>query len=609
MIVPLAPVPRWDLEAVYPGLASPVFRRDLDALARDVAALAALFDAHGVRRRPPAPLDAAAVAAFEAVAPRYDAALLASWKVDSYAAAFIDTDAGDEQARAVYNELRPLLARLEALGWRFAGWVGALDVDDLLARSPLARDLAHPLRRLKELGRHAMTADEEALAADLHPCGGGAWARLHADVTATMTAPLPEDGGARSLPMGELRALAADPDRSARRRAYEAEVAAWEANALPLAAALNGVKGEAVTLAGRRGWDGPLEEALAIQGLDRSTLDALLEATRQALPDFRRYLRAKARLLGVPALAWYDLSAPVGDGGAWTFAEAASLVTERFRASGPAMGDLAERAFHERWVDAEPRPGKRGGGLCYWLGDGVSRVRLEFRPGYDSVRTLAHELGHAYHADVLARAGASGLQVEAMPATLAETASKVCEEVVREELLRGARERGRPGEELALLDGFLTAARRSVVESLAHFLFEDRFFAQRRTRELPAAEINALMLVAQAETDGDALDPAAPYPWGWAARPHLFLDGVSFYNLPYLFGLLLALGLSARRRADPDAFHRAFDALLASTGRADPVALAADIGVDLRSPSFWREGCDAIRADIDRFEALAAAAA
>ena len=72
--------------------------------------------------------------------------------------------------------------------------------------------------------------------------------------------------------MSAVRNLAYEPDRDMRRRAYEAELAAWERSALPLAAALNSIKGEVNTLARRRGWDTPLDAALFDNSIDRETL-------------------------------------------------------------------------------------------------------------------------------------------------------------------------------------------------------------------------------------------------------------------------------------------------------------------------------------------------
>lgn len=599
-------LPQWDLTTIYPSLVSPEFRGACDTFAQDVARLETLFEAHEVNRRKSEPLDDETIAAFENVITRFNAVQLTSWQLQDYITAFIDTDAQDMLARTTASELRPFLTRVAELRQRLVMWVGLLDVDELISRSVVARDHAFPLRRVQQRANYTMSETEEALAAAMHVSGGAAWTQLHADLTTAMTARIRQDDAECAVPMSEIRARGIDRNREVRQQAYEAEVTAWEAIATPLTAALNGIKGEVTTLTERRGWASPLDAALFDLGIDVETVQALVAATREALPDFQRYLRAKARLLGIPALAWYDLAAPVGAADEWTFDSAAALITERFRAYGPALGDLAEQAFREQWIDAEPRPGKRGGGLCLWVGEGISRIRLEFRPHYDSVRTLSHELGHAYHAAVLAQAGRTALQIDAAPPTLMETSSKFCEELVRRGALHRAEARGREEEQLALLDAFLGSTRRSVVDVLAMFLFEDRFFARRRTRELGVDEINALMLEAQRETTGDVIDPTTPYPWSWAALPHLYLDGVSFYNLPYLFGLLFALGLHARYVDDPKAFIPAFDDLLASTGMADPASLASRFDIDLRSRDFWRAGLDSIRADIQRFEILVA---
>ena len=112
--------------------------------------------------------------------------------------------------------------------------------------------------------------------------------------------------------MSAIRNLAMEPDRDLRHRAWQAELGAWEAHALPVAAALNGVKGQMLTLAARRNWADPLDESLFWSAIDREVLDVMVEEARAALPEFRRYLRLKAKLLGITDLGWYDLLAPVG---------------------------------------------------------------------------------------------------------------------------------------------------------------------------------------------------------------------------------------------------------------------------------------------------------
>jgi oligoendopeptidase F len=118
---------------------------------------------------------------------------------------------------------------------------------------------------------------------------------------------------------------------------------------------------------------------------------------------------------------------------------------------------------------------------------------------------------------------------------------------------------------------------------------------------MSADEFSAAMLAAQKDTYGDGL--ASYHPYMWAAKPHYYSQG-SFYNFPYMFGLLFSLGLYARFEADPDGFRAQYDDLLSSTGMADAAELGRRFGFDTRDKAFWAGSLDVIRADIDAFESL-----
>ncbi|HEX9441583.1 MAG TPA: oligoendopeptidase F, partial [Roseiflexaceae bacterium] len=157
-------------------------------------------------------------------------------------------------------------------------------------------------------------------------------------------------------------------------------------------------------------------------------------------------------------------------------------------------------------------------------------------------------------------------------------------------------------EQIAILEASLQNACQIVVDITSRFLFEQRVFERRHQRELSIAEFCDLMLGAQRETYGDGLDPDALHAYMWAAKPHYY--GSTFYNYPYMFGLLFGLGLYARYQADPEGFKAVYDDLLSSTGLGDAVELAGRFGIDIRGVDFWRASLDVIRGDIDRFEAL-----
>src|SRR5690606_23233073 len=154
---------------------------------------------------------------------------------------------------------------------------------------------------------------EEALAAELAVTGQSAWSRLYDDVTAGIEATVRfPDGREETLPIFAVRGLATAPDAETRAAAFAAELAAWEANATPIAAALNALKGETLTLDAKRGWSDPLDPVLEHSAVGRPAFEAMQAAVDAALPDFRRYLAAKARLLGKTRCAFWDLFAPVG---------------------------------------------------------------------------------------------------------------------------------------------------------------------------------------------------------------------------------------------------------------------------------------------------------
>ncbi len=138
----------------------------------------------------------------------------------------------------------------------------------------------------------------------------------------------------------------------------------------------------------------------------------------------------------------------------------------------------------------------------------------------------------------------------------------------------------------------------------SRFLFEQRVFDQRVKRELSIDELNNLMLEAQRETYGDGLDENVLHPYMWAMKPHYYSSSFSFYNYPYMFGLLFGLGLYARYKEDGEKFKSGYDELLSSTGLADAASLAQQFGIDIHSVDFWRASLDIVRQDIDLFEEL-----
>jgi pepF/M3 family oligoendopeptidase len=406
------------------------------------------------------------------------------------------------------------------------------------------------------------------------------------------------NGGTERLPIAQVQSIRChDPDRETRQRAFEAEIEAWRKVEQPIAAALNGVTGSVATLNARRGREDALHSSLDKSRISRCTLESMMDVMSESFPVFRKYMLKKAERLGQDRLAWWDLFAHVGDSTQkFSFDDASGFIVSHFNGFSSRLGDYARKCFDKKWIDAEPREGKQGGAFCLEFPQAEeSRVLCNFDGSLEEVITLAHELGHAYHCECLI--GTTILQ-RITPTTLDETASVFCETIVTDALLNKA---SSTQDELTILEAFLIDATQTIVDISSRFIFEKEVFERREDSELSSDDFCEIMVRAQKETYGEALDELHLHPYMWAWKPHYYGPYHSFYNYPYAFGLLFSLGLYSVYRQRGEDFLQDYDKLLAQMGQADTTDLALGFGIDIREPEFWRESMNVVEERVNRY--------
>ncbi len=595
-------LPTWSVADVHESFEARSFLAAKEQAGADVDRLIALFDEHGIRAVEHRSARAEDGAAADAVIAEYNRVAADLDLLGAYIYASVSTDSRNATAQAELSEIEPIESRLRPLLARLADWVGSFDLADLVEVSDEAAEHLGPLSRLAERATHQMTEAEEHLYAELSTTGAGAWGRLQREVTSQLSTEVALPDGVERLPLTAVRGLATDPESAVRRAGYDAELSAWPTIEVPVAAAMNAIKGEANTVNRRRHWDSPLDASLFANSVSRTTFDAMQAAVTASLPDFRRWMRAKAQLHGhAGPLPWWDLVAPAPvASGAMSWDDGLDVVRNAFGEFSPTLGGLVDRAIDERWIDAEPRDGKTGGAFCMpFVGD-RSLVLLNWSGSAESTQTTAHELGHAYHNTTLA--DRTSLQ-RRLPMALAETASIFCETLVVEAGLARLDGPGHDAERLALLDVDLQGSNQVVVDIRSRFTFETEVFARRQRRTLGATELCDMMNEAQAGAYGDGLDQATAHPYMWLLKPHYY--GSHFYNWPYTYGLLFGLGLFARYREDPEHFRSGYDTLLSRAGMDTAEELGAAFGLDVTDEAFWTASLDVIRARIDAYVELA----
>lgn len=596
-------LPRWDMTNIYSSLEGTDYRDEFTRYEKLLSELERLFDTLGVRRLASAsttPTDTLA-RSLEEVISRVNALARVAGTLDSFTYGALTTNSYDTAAARETSKLEILDTRRKKLDVRLQGWIGSLAarLPELIAGRPLLEDHAFYLREAARQSQFLMSEELEGLAAELCVDGGVAFGKLQGNVTSQLKVPFERDGKTELLPITVIRNFSYDPDSAIRERAYHVEQKGWDSIRTTVAACLNGVKGTAATLARRRGRSSVLEVSLEDNRIDRPTLDAMLGAIREAFPVFRRYFQAKARRLGLAQLRWWDIFAPVGNAHkTFGWSESRNFIVEKFGTFSDDLGTYAALAFDKRWIDAEPRDGKRGGAYCMEvLNVEESRILANFDGSFEQVMTLAHELGHGYHNHC--QSGLPPLRRGA-PSTLAETASIFCETLVAEATLETATS----DEQVTILETQLCNASQVCLDISSRYFFETAVFAGREKSELSADELCELMLSAQQETYAEAVDPATYHRYMWLWKPHYYSHAHNFYNFPYAFGHLFSLGLYAIFRREGQPFVPQYQQLLRATAQDQAAPLAARFGIDIRQADFWRSSLQIIAGQVERFEKL-----
>lgn len=591
-------LPRWSVADVHQSFDARSFTDAMESAGAGVTRLEALFEEHNVRAITPRPVQPADGEAADSVISTFNNVVEAQEILGAYIYATVSTDSRNERAQGLLSEMETLDARVSPLLARLADWVAALGTEQLAIVSTEARDHLGPLERLQARAEHQMSEVEEGLYSELGTTGSSAWGRLQGDLTSQLSTEVHLPTGTKTMPMAAVRGLSTDSDLNVRKAAYEAEMRAWPTIAVACAAAMNSIKGEANAVNRRRKWKQPLDASLYSNNVSLETFNAMQSAVHASLPDFRRWMRVKAKLVGdTNGLSWWNLSAPLSiSPGPISWDQGISLVKGAFASYSDRLSHLVDRSINEQWLDAEPREGKVGGAFCMSFVDDRSLVLLNWSGSVDSAQVTAHELGHAYHNTQLAHRTA--LQ-KRLPMALAETASIFCETLVVEEGLS----RLQGDDRLALLDVDLIGANQVVVDIHSRFLFETEVFARRQKRTLGVSELNEIMLSAQRDAYGDGLDQTTAHPHMWVLKPHYY--GSHFYNWPYTYGLLFGLGLYAQYQLDPEKFRDGYDDVLSRAGMDTAEQLGQAFGIDVTSESFWTASLDVLRARMRNYEQLA----
>ncbi len=585
--------PAWDLSTEYASLDAATVDQDLTR----AAALVEKVEALGRQLSPLVPRASdlneqetkqAVAWSQDASKHREDAEILIG-NVWTFVNCELSCDGKNDKGKKLLSRVQPLFARLQQAMSPFNLFLqhAADNAVELYLSAPHTKPERFSVTQERRLKTFSLSLKEEELAIQLGVNGPTAWGNLYDNLSSSITVDL----GERKVGLAEAATLSQSDDENVRKAAFRAVTRAWEGQEESAAAILNALAGWRLDLYKRRSHTKPmhfLDTPLHTCRISRATLDAMMTAVVEARPVAQKGLKLQAKALGKAKLDPWDLSVScpaklVGD--SWTkpdYARAVSMIAESFGRVDPSMGDFVRMMADKKWIEGRVGPTKRPGAYCCGFAKSrTPRVYMTYTGGMREFKTLAHELGHALHSWVMRDLP---LVENNYPMTLAETASIFGETVVNGAMLEVAS----PGAKLNVLWTQVQEAEGFLLNIPTRFQFEREFYERRGTAQLGSSDLKELMTKAWRDSYGDALSEYNPM--FWASKLHFSISEISFYNFPYTFGYLFALGVYAQRAKLGDKFYPAYVALLRDTGRmtAEEVAMK-HLGADLTKPDFWRE--------------------
>jgi oligoendopeptidase F len=470
-----------------------------------------------------------------------------------------------------------------------------------VAQDPVLLEYRHYLEKILRRVPHMLSEAEEQLVIAKDKNGVAAWQLLQSDWLSTRTFDIEIDGEKKTLPYGKIIGLYQNPNRELRKQANQTVYENLGKDEIVWASAIRAVCDDHLQVCSLRKYPTPMTQSLIANDVDQKTIDSLMNTIRKNTDLYQRYLRLKAKLMGLQKLANYDIAAPLPNSPemkySWKKSREEALTA--YSEFDEEMGKWVNEMFDKRHIDGEVRKGKESGAWCAsWITGKSAFILQSFNETLDDLYTQVHELGHAVHAYLGSRnQKLSNLDIGSC---IAEVGSTFGELLITERLLTKVKTKEEKQAILAnVWDGFGMAA----FQVSARVFFERSMYAAiKNGRFLDGETIAKLWVEARNMIYGDAVEWLNAMKWEWTMKPHYYMANYRFYNYPYVFAQLFVFALYKLYKEQGRAFVPKLKRILAAGSSKSPRDMAAELGLDITREEFWEKGMEQAREFIGMLE-------
>lgn len=327
---------------------------------------------------------------------------------------------------------------------------------------------------------------------------------------------------------------------------------------------------------------------------DKKTVLNLVKIVTDNFKLAHKFYAIKKKILNVDKFHMVDRVAEVGKvDKKIKFDEAYDILYKLFISIDPKFGEILKNFLDKGQIDAFPKVGKVGGAYCSHNHNCPTYVLLNHVDSMDSLRTFAHEMGHALHSEF------SRVQpsiYEGYSTSTAEVASTLFETFLFYDLF----EKMTPEEKIVALHDKISDDVSTIFRQVACFNFELEMHKLIREKGYLSKEELASLMEKHLRSYVGEVDFGKNDGYMFVAWPHI---RYFFYVYSYAFGQLTSKALYEKYKEDKTYIEK-IKKFLSAGGSASPENIFKSIGVDLTKPDFFKKGIESIGKDIKLLESL-----
>jgi oligoendopeptidase F len=469
----------------------------------------------------------------------------------------------------------------------------------------------HFLERLRREVPHQLSEAEEKLIIEKDQFGTRAWEELQGKWLNTRVFEVELEGKKKVLSFTEAFGLYFHPDRATRESATKSVYGLLGKDGEIFSSALRSICNDWLSVCELRKYGSPMEASLIANDIDQETINSLLKTVGNHTGLYQRYMKLKAKIMGLPKLAGHDFRAPIPDAPSvkFDYDKARDLIIHAYSRFDEDYAIAVKDMFVKNHIDSTPRLGKAHGAFSWDWYEGKSAYILNnFNEALLDVYTLAHELGHATHTyyyersqTILNYGTVQGTDYR-FPMIIGEAGSIFGELLLTDLLLSQSKSNQ---ERKAIICTVLDGASIFIFQIASWALFERSLYdAVKRGEFLDYKTICRYWVEARTKINGEAVDFLGEAEAAWIPVPHFYMPNFRFYNYPYTYAQLFVYALYERYLEEGKEFVPKFKRALSAGCSISPVEIGKIVGLDVTDADFWELGLKQYERFVEELEKI-----